>query len=66
MSVGWANKRNGKGIQKTEGDNEKTDGGRKGITGMRELFRHEGDSRRKGGKNFGRMGKEKQGGEGMG
>jgi hypothetical protein len=49
-----------------EEDNEKTNGERKGITGMRELFRHEGEGRKKREKNFGRMDKGKQGEEGMG
>jgi hypothetical protein len=65
MSMGWTKKRNGKGIQKRETGTEKANGEGKGITGMRELFRHEGESRKKGGKNFGRMDKGNQSEEGM-
>jgi hypothetical protein len=51
---------------KRERSNERTNVGGKGIKGMRELFRHQVDSREKGGKNFGRMDKGKQGEGGMG
>jgi hypothetical protein len=68
MSMGWTSKRNWeRNIEegKRERSNERANGGGKGIKGMREVFRHEGDSRKNGGNNFGRMDKGKQGEEGV-
>jgi hypothetical protein len=46
MTVGWTNRRHGKGIQEHGG--KKTKGHRNGRTGMKKLFLREGERGRKG------------------